>query len=42
MAKEAISKLSFFSFIILFRIFPGIVLMLLACTALFLNRQFLF
>ena len=42
MAKDAIAKLSFFWFMIVFRIFPGIVLLLLACTALLLNRQLLF
>jgi hypothetical protein len=42
MAKDAIVKLSFFWFIIVFRIFPGMILILLACTALFLNRQLLF
>ena len=42
MIQTAVVKLSFLGFIILFRIFPGILLLLLAGTALFLNRQLLY
>ena len=42
MAKDAIVKLSFFWFMVVFRIFPGMIILILAGTALFLNRQLLF
>ena len=41
-AQTLIVKASFIGFIIVFRIFPSIVLILLACSALILNRQLLF
>ena len=41
-AQNLIVKASFIAFIIVFRIFPSIVLILLACTALILNRQLLY
>ena len=41
-AQNVIVKASFIGFIIVFRVFPSIVLILLACTALFLNRQLLY
>jgi len=41
-AQAVVVKLSFFGFILLFRVFPSILLILLACTALFLNRQLLY